>query len=173
MKLGGLVMEGMKRILLSLTVTGDCQKVVEFAVDLAVKFSAHLDVLDVVHSPFGYEGWNLPIPFDEEYAQLMKRVRDDLQFMIKKEKERGVSIELLVREGRPADVITEIIEEKKVDLVILPTHEEDRIEHFLFGRVTEKLTRKMPCSILLFRQPETLTAQGSHIRSHLGKDEVV
>jgi len=28
-------------------------------------------------------------------------------------------------------------------------HEEGRLEHYLFGRAIEELTRKMPCSIFL------------------------
>ena len=39
-----------------------------------------------------------------------------------------------------------------IDLVILPAHEEGRLEHFLYGRGIDSLIRRMPCSILLVRE---------------------
>ncbi|MCK5504111.1 MAG: universal stress protein [Thermodesulfovibrionia bacterium] len=37
------------------------------------------------------------------------------------------------------------------------SHEEGRLEHFLFGRSNEKIIRDMPCSILLVEEePEPM-----------------
>jgi len=33
----------------------------------------------------------------------------------------------------------------------MSAHEEGRLEHYMFGRTVEELTRKMPCSILLVK----------------------
>ncbi len=39
--------------------------------------------------------------------------------------------------------------------MILPTHEEGRIEHYLFSRVNDKFIKEMPCSIMLVKsEPE-------------------
>jgi nucleotide-binding universal stress UspA family protein len=56
---------------------------------------------------------------------------------------------------QPEDGMNEfrnVAEEEKIDLLILPTHEESRLEHFLFGRINEAITRGLPCSILLLKQ---------------------
>jgi len=46
------------------------------------------------------------------------------------------------------------VEENRIDLLVMPAHEEYRLEHYLTGKVMDKLVRKMPCSILLVRQEE-------------------
>jgi nucleotide-binding universal stress UspA family protein len=47
------------------------------------------------------------------------------------------------------DEILKVVKNEKIDLIIMLAHEEGRLEHYLFGRAIEELTRKMPCSIFL------------------------
>jgi len=148
-------MNGVSRILVVVTGTGDCVNLVQDAFGLADRLGASLLVLDVVHDPFAYMGWNLPMPsFDKEYGKLLDKVRDRLRLMVKKAKSKGFPIESLVREGNPFDEIVKIVEEKKIDLLVLPAHEEHRLEHYFTGRVMDKLVRRMPCSILLVKQKD-------------------
>lgn len=43
----------------------------------------------VVHNPFGYEGFNLPmISLDDAYIKIIKETEDDLHGMIDKEKQK-------------------------------------------------------------------------------------
>jgi universal stress protein A len=145
-------MKGVNHILVRVTATRDCVGVVDYAIGLGTKLGAQVSLLDVVHDPFGQLGWNLPIPsLSEEYARLLAEVRETLAGLVKREKERGFSVESLVREGDPVEVMTTVIRERNIDLLILPAHSEDRIEHFFFGKANEKLMRKLPCSILLAR----------------------
>ena len=44
-----------------------------------------------------------------------------------------------------------MIRSEKIDLIIAAAHEEGRLEHWMFGRTVDELTRKMPCSILLVK----------------------
>lgn len=146
-------MNDMQRVLVVIRATRDCVKVVEYAVMVARKFNASLCILDVIHNPFAYDGWNLPMPtLNGEYNRLLKETREALQVIVEEEARRGLSIEPLIREGDPAEVIMGVVEEKKIDLLIMPAHEENRIEHFLFGKANEKVIRKMPCSIMLVKE---------------------
>jgi nucleotide-binding universal stress UspA family protein len=148
-------MNEVKRILVVVTATNDCVDLVSDAFGLAERMRASLFVLDVVHDPFAYMGWNLPMPsFDKEYRQLLDGVRDRLRAMIKEAKGKGFPIESLVREGRPFEEILKVIGEEKIDLLVLPAHEEHRLEHYFTGRLMDKLIRKMPCSILLVKQED-------------------
>ena len=143
----------MENILVAVTATEGCVKVIGYAAMMARQLGARLYVLAVVHNPFAYQGWNLPmISLDEEYQRLLKKGREQLHGLVKEEIEKGLQAEAMVLEGDPATVITQIVDEKKIELLVMAAHPEDRIEHFLFGRANEKLTRKMPCSILLFRE---------------------
>ncbi len=142
-----------ERILVNMTPTSNWIGVVEQSVRMAEKLGARLYVIDVIHDPFGLKGWNLPnLPLHEEYMRIVERVRDRLRVLMDREKRRGFIIESIVRQGDPIEQITKAIEELKIDLLVVPTHEEDRLEHFLSGSTTDKLVRKMPCSILLLKQ---------------------
>jgi nucleotide-binding universal stress UspA family protein len=151
-----MIMDDLKSVLVLVTPTRDCKDVVQDAIQLAGRFHASLYVLDVVHNPFAYTGWNLPMPsFDQEYQRFLEQVRDRLQAKIAEERQRGFPVESIVRQGEPVAQILEVIEEKHIDLLILPSHAEDRIEHYFSGRVAERVIRKMPCSVLLVRQEDT------------------
>ncbi|MGD0662679.1 MAG: universal stress protein [Syntrophorhabdales bacterium] len=151
----GLPMKNIERILVNLP-TREWLGVIEYAIFLARKFGARLYVVDVIHDPFGSAGWNLPMPsLEKEFQQIVAEARDRLQAIMEKERAKGFVIEPLVREGDPAEQLTKVIEEKEIDVLVLPAHEEDRIEDFLFGGVYRKLIREMPCSILLV-QPAAL-----------------
>jgi nucleotide-binding universal stress UspA family protein len=148
-------MNDLRRMLVVVTATSDCVKLVQDAFGLAERFGATVFLLDVVHDPFAYTGWNLPMPsFEKEYRKLLEGVRKRLRVIVKKAKDKGLSIESLVREGHPFDEILKVVEENRIDLLVMPAHEEYRLEHYLTGKVMDKLVRKMPCSILLVRQEE-------------------
>jgi universal stress protein A len=148
-------MNEVKRILVVVTATKDCVDLVQDAFGLAERMRASLFVLDVVHDPFAYMGWNLPMPsFDKEYRQLLDEVRDRLRAMVKEAQGKGFPIESLVREGQPFEQILKVVGEEKIDLLVLPAHEEHRLEHYFTGRLMDKIIRKMPCSILLVKQED-------------------
>ena len=143
----------MKNILVAVTAAEDCVKVIGYAAKVARQLDGRLYILDVVHNPFAYQGWNLPmISLDEEYQRLLKKGREQLHGLVNEEIKKGLQAEAMVREGDPATVITQVVDEKKIELLVIAAHPEDRIEHYLFGRVNDKLLRKMPCSILLFNE---------------------
>jgi len=149
---GDLVGGDVKNILVNFTPTRDWVGVAEHAIRHARKLGARLYFIDVIHDPFGYSGWNLPMPsLEKEYESIVEEARDRLRALVQAEKDRGVVIESIVREGDPVAQITEVIKEKEIDLLVVPAHQEDRLESFLFGSVNQKLIREMPCSIMLLK----------------------
>jgi universal stress protein A len=149
-------MKDVKRILVICRMVTHCSEVVHYGVILARQFRAEIFVMNVIHDPFGIKGWNLPLPsLAEDYRKLLEKTRRDMHEIIAHEKQRGMAIRELVLEGKPVDEILKVIKEQNIDLMVLPAHEETRLEHFLFGRDNEELMRKMPCSILFVKsEPE-------------------
>ena len=146
-------MRATKNILVVCGMVKFCSSVVHAGVDLAQKFGAELYVMEVIHDPFGTKGWSLPLPnLEADYRKLWDKVNKDLKAIIDREKKSGTVIHELVREGAPVDAITKVIREHSIDLLILPAHEETRIERFFFGHDNEELIRRMPCSILLVKR---------------------
>ena len=143
-------MDDVKRILVVSKSTKHCKKAVHYGISLSKHYNAKLYVLHVLHDPFSYDGWNLPIPsLKEEYEKLVQKAREDIDRIIKSEQVDGLEITEWVWEGKPEDEVIAAVKEEKIDLIIMMNHEEGRFEHYLFGRTVEELTRKMPCSILL------------------------
>lgn len=149
-------MEDIKRILVVSKSTKFCQKAVHYGVSLAKKLGAKLDILHVVHNPFGLEGWALPIPslkaLEEEYNSILAGARSDLDKMIGSENAKGMNVSVWIREGDPTKEIFRVVEQEKIDLLIMLAHEEGRLEHLLFGRSNDEIVRKMPCSVMLVKQ---------------------
>jgi universal stress protein A len=145
-------MDDIKRILVVSRSTKNCRKAVHYGISLAKKLNSKLYVLHVIHDPFSLEGWNLAVPsLEQEYKNLVKKTGEEIDHIIKAEKADGLEITEWVREGKPVDEVITAVKEENIDLIILSAHEEGRLEHYLFGRTVEKLTRKMPCSILLIK----------------------
>ncbi|MGA7105704.1 MAG: universal stress protein [Candidatus Deferrimicrobiaceae bacterium] len=146
-------MEDVRRILVLAADIKYSRKAVHYGASLARSCGAELVILHVVHDPFGAEGWNLPfLSLDEEYKNVLRKAKEDLAKVIRAETEKGLAVTEMIREGEPTGVILQVIKEKRIDLLLVPAHEEGRLEHFLFGRSNEDLIRRMPCSILLVRQ---------------------
>jgi len=146
-------MEDIKRILVVSRMTRYCRKAVHYGMSMAQKYGAELYVIHVIHNPFGYEGWNLPlISLEEEYKRIQEKAKADLNAIISLEKPEGVSVKVLIGEGDPTKEILKVVRQENIDLIVMLAHEEDRLEHFLFGRSNEELIRKIPCSILLVKK---------------------
>jgi universal stress protein A len=139
-------MEDIKRILVVSRMTKYCQKAVHYGVSFARKYGAELYVIHVIHNPFGYEGWNLPIySLKEDYKRIQQEAKED------------------IREGEPTKEVLKVVKEENIDLIVMLAHEEGRLEHFLFGRSNEALIRRMPCSILMVKkEPEPVPDWSEH-----------
>jgi universal stress protein A len=146
-------MNDVKRILVVSRMTESSQEVINYGVSIAKQYGAQLYVIHVIHNPFSLEGWNIPVPSPEkEYMQLIEKTKKNLNKIIDIEKKKGMSIKEIVKEGEPTKEILKVIKEEKIDLLIMLAHEESRFEHFLFGRSTDEIMRKLPCSILMVKR---------------------
>ena len=149
-------MEAVKRILVLSRSTRHCVKAVRFGLSLAKRYVCEMYVLHIIHNPFGLEGWNVPIAslkdLNEEYEKMQKRARMDLDRMVEEGKADGIAVQVMVKEGHPNKELFKVIEEEKIDLLILLAHEEWRLEHILFGRANDEIIRRMPCSVMLVKQ---------------------
>lgn len=146
-------MEDIKRILVVSRMTKYCRKAVHYGVSLARKYGATVSVIHVFHDPFGIEGWNLPLPnLEKDYQNLLKKTRQELDQIVKEERQGGLDISIELKEGEPTAEILRTVKEDKIDLLVMLAHEEGHLEHFLFGRSNHELILKMPCSILLVKK---------------------
>ncbi|OGW27429.1 MAG: universal stress protein [Nitrospirae bacterium GWC2_42_7] len=145
-------MEDIKRILVVSRTTKYCRKALQYGVSLAKKCGAELYVIHVVHEPFLFGGWNLPMPtLQKEYKKALDAAKKELDAVIDQEKKKGVNIKELIVEGKPTEEILKAVKKQKIDLLVMLAHEEGRFEHFLFGRSNDEIFRKLPCSVLMIK----------------------
>jgi universal stress protein A len=149
-------MEDINRILVVTRSTKYCQKAVHYGVSLARKYGAQLIILHAIHNPFGLEGWNLPLAYrpdlEREYGAMFKTAKVDLDRMIADEKAAGLPIKELVVEGDPRKKLFEVVKKEKIDLIVMLSYQQWRLEHWLFGRGIDEIVRTMPCSVLLVQK---------------------
>ncbi len=151
-------MKPIRRILVVSRMTQYCREAVEQGISLANQYQAELFVIHVIHNPFGYEGWNLPIvSLEKDYQKLLAETRTSLDKMVAAERAKGLSATVLIAEGDPVKEVEAAVKTHRIDLMILLAHDEGRIEHLFFNRSNNDLIRHLPCSVLLVKkEPQQL-----------------
>jgi len=89
---------------------------------------------------------------EEERKREMEKNKENLHNIISIENKKNRIIKEFVQEGTPSEVVLKIIEEENIDLLILRSHEEGRLERMLVGGSNDEIIRAMPCSIFLVKQ---------------------
>jgi universal stress protein A len=149
-------MHEIKRILVATRIIKYCENALHFGISLSKECGATLYVLHVMDDPFRRsQGWNLSVPTfisEEAYEKRVNKTRKYLEAIVNAENLNGIKIVELIRKGEPANILLQVSKEEHIDLIIMPVHEEGRLEHFLFGYGNEKIIRKLPCSIVLVKK---------------------
>jgi len=61
----------------------------------------------------------------------------------------GISNEVLIRKGDIWTELSEIVEEKRIDLIVAGTHGRSGVSRIIMGSVAEKICRRAPCPVLM------------------------
>jgi nucleotide-binding universal stress UspA family protein len=145
-------MDMIKHILVVSWLTPSCSKTVQFGISLSSKYQAELSVVYVIDTTW-LQGWSIPmISMEEERKREMEKNKEDLHQLISIENKKDMIIREFVREGIPSEVILKLIEEENIDLLILRSQQESRLERLLVGGSNDEIIRAMPCSIFLVKQ---------------------
>lgn len=152
-------MEKIERILVVSRMSQNCREAVQAGISLAKKYGAGLQVLHLMNNPVPMEALNAPLPFPDDRhktrVSIQDEAKEELDRILSNEINSGFPIKITVRDGDALDEIVQVVDEEKIDLMVLLAHEEGRLEHMLFGRENDAIIRKMPCSILLVKkEPE-------------------
>ena len=151
-------MEEVRRVLVVSGVMMFSRKAIRYGITSSSKYGSELFVIHVVHDPISFDGW-FPVSTKESLEKRKKMAKEEIDKIINTEKKAGRHIEELMVEGDPFNEIVKAVKKEKIDLIILPTHEEGRIEHYLFSHINDKIIKAMPCSIMLVKsEPEFVEA---------------
>ena len=128
------------------------QQSLEYAAFIALSNHATLFILHVIehmHHLEQYRGLNL-IPNDME-DKIGQDAKDKLTLLACQYQD-SIGVETVIRIGKPFVEIVKAARELEIDQVIMGSHGRTGLSHLLIGSVAEKVTRKAPCPVLIFRE---------------------
>ena len=136
-----------KRILIAYDGSEPAVKAFDYALDLASKYQASLDVLAIARPPDFAE--------DVETEALLETVQEHFQERFAQLRERadraGVTSEFNVVVGHPAEQIVMESERKSIDLILVGHRGKGLFERWLIGSVARVVIAYAHCAVMVVR----------------------
>jgi len=137
-----------KRILLPTDGSENAIRAGEYAISLADLSGADIIVLNVIDT---YYLDSIPQPdvresVDEELRANVQKAVERFEAKLEENQCNGtcknVNFKILIKEGKPAEVILKTIDEEKIDQVVIGKSGKKGLERFLLGQTTDKVVKK-------------------------------
>lgn len=148
-------------ILVAADATPISEATLDYALDLARRMKASLELLTVIgqvqgdaYSPIRYSPEAMA-----EHSVAEDLVRDSLQEMVSRQTSGDVSIKVHVQKGQPISTIVAWAKRTEADLLVVGTHERGRIARHVIRSAAEELVRKSPCSVLVIHETDRPASQ--------------
>jgi nucleotide-binding universal stress UspA family protein len=127
-------------------------QVLRRAVRLADAVGSRLVLVRAVQVPPSLPAVVWSLADDEFMAFLVQHAGGELRRVAEGLPE-GLVLDVVCREGRPADVLCDVASERGAGLIVIGTHGYDRIDRVL-GTTAARVTNLAPCSVLVVRPEE-------------------
>ena len=146
-----------KKMMVALDGSKPANRALDFALDLASKYSSEVLLLTVIQPIaipyFIYEEMPTPIESDtyskrleEYYKKLLSKALEK----VKKEKPK-LKASSKIEEGRPADKIVQIATEEECDIIIMGSQGLSGVKELLLGSVSDRVADKATCPVLIVK----------------------
>ena len=127
------------------------------AAELAGHFSADLHLVHVIPpiplanvlSPEMTPSFDISL-YQEEQKKGFEKA---LQEVIEQRLPQGLSVHPLVVLGQPVEEILRLVQDQKMDLIVIATRGRTGLPHFIFGSVAEKVVRLASIPVLVVTAP--------------------
>lgn len=147
----------MKRILVPIDFSPYSEKAQQIAVYLAQKTGARLLLVHCVYTPLE---WNsLTVRQQESYPQTVAHTVDAeirLSKLAETKRFDSVDLEFRVVHGTPYQQIVQQAARFKVDLIVMGTHGNEKIDRPFVGSNSQRVIRMAPCPVLSIKQDATV-----------------
>lgn len=150
-------MKDIERILATIGFSKYSEGIISYAAQLAERLNCRLIIANVVNirdvqAVSGIEsmGYNVD---PEEYRDVVIKERTALlEEMLARASVDREKVKMVFRVGHPVDKLLEIIEEEKIDMVVMGPKGRTDFEQVLVGSVAEKMFRHCPVPLLSYRK---------------------
>lgn len=148
----------LKNILVALDGSSHAKHALTFALDLAEKYDANIEVLSVFHNT------HIPITIDpvdvvslqvvEECMKAQKAQQEELlsQTIAQINKEHPqLKVTVTLKNGRPAEKIIETAKEGDHDIIVMGSRGLGGIKQLFLGSVSDRVADEAPCPVLIVK----------------------
>ncbi len=96
---------------------------------------------------------SLPDRLKEIYQEIRSEMLSELERKKKEHEKSGISINIRIDIGSPADKILELVKSENIDLVVMGSKKKEGISKFIqnLGSVTRKVAENIDCQLLIVR----------------------
>lgn len=149
-----------KKILVSLDGSEHANKALDYALDLAEKYSAEIVLLSVIPPvavPMAYPDTSMayisPSTIDMYYNEL-KTIHESVlsqAFTKAKRFNSNLRVSTKIAEGRPSDRIVETAKEGNFDVIVMGSRGLGGAKEFFLGSVSHRVAIEAPCPVLIVK----------------------
>ena len=124
--------------------------VLDYAYSLAMAWKARLLVVHVVHDLSYFTGIYLAdTPLPELQHRLENEAHERLLSLCQTTLGAHIPYETLIVTGRPVPEIRALMQQRRVDCLVIGAHSTDKPEHQLFGSTADRLINQSPYPIFV------------------------
>jgi nucleotide-binding universal stress UspA family protein len=135
------------KILVAYDGSSQSRKAFDYALDLAVKYQAPLDVLSVARPT--------EPPVNVEIQAVLEHATEYFKSHFEEMKTRtsaaGISASFEVRVGHPAEQIVHMADEIKADVIVMGHRGEGLLQKWLLGSVAKRVLSYAHCTVIVVR----------------------
>lgn len=146
-------MTAFKRILVPHDFSDDAAAALDWAIELAGQLGAELHLLHAYRLPLEmFSPYGVPVP-DSVMPEIREAARRRLKELKARVEAAGLTGQIHLREGPPADAIVEAARELCADLIVMGTRGRTGLAHVVLGSVAQRTVRSAPCPVLTLKAP--------------------
>ena len=134
-----------KKIMCAVDFSDFSHLILSYGRALASEFHAKLYVCHVLHDMVMLSSHGQAYIASEKIVK--ERLEETKALLGNLVGEQGIDAQIIVSQGHATDELTQIVQEKNIDLVIAATHGGSGIKRFLIGSVTDRLVKTLTCPL--------------------------
>lgn len=123
------------------------KKAFEKSIYLAQKCNSNLDLVHVIQCELGGDSATT-FEIIEDLKNKAKKMLEEYEIQATK---KCISIQIMVTQGDPAQVIIELAKAKSYDLIIMGTRGRTAFQELLIGSVSQKVMHHASCPVMVVR----------------------